>query len=333
MVMNLAPRRIGLVGFEGVNGLHLTGAAELFMAAALDNGYGGRIPCYETVILGLRNVAFRAESGLVLRPHKTLRAGLIFDTVIVPAGAGLRDPEVSGKISTWLLREATKTRRVAALGESVYCLAQTGLLTGRAVTTHWRCARGLAERFPALRVDHKKPVVQDGPFCTAAGGLTAGIDLARQLIADDFGPQMVLSLEREMARPSPSGTGQGRATELAHFSDQGTLRFADLVAWMLRNLEGDLSVPVLARRACMCADSFTRSFRSVFGTSPARFVENLRLHEARRRLSTSRRIVQSVARSVGYTDSGAFGRDFTRHFGTRPLGPPLPGCPTSTGAG
>jgi transcriptional regulator GlxA family with amidase domain len=56
----------------------------------------------------------------------------------------------------------------------------------------------------------------------------------------------------------------------------------------------------------------------MFGTTSAEFVENLRLNEARRRLSTPRKIVHSVAESVGFSNQPAFRRAFERRFGEKP---------------
>ena len=126
---------------------------------------------------------------------------------------------------------------------------------------------------------------------------------------------------RDVAAPEPS-----------HFADQSTERFAALVSWMLRNLNDDLSVPALARRACMCPENFTRAFKSVFGTTPAAFVENLRLHEARRRLSTRRKTLHSVAESVGFRNADLFGRAFERRFGVRPSAPAVEDLRAKAGA-
>jgi transcriptional regulator GlxA family with amidase domain len=68
----------------------------------------------------------------------------------------------------------------------------------------------------------------------------------------------------------------------------------------------------------MCPAHFTRAFRSVFGTTPGEFVENLRLNEARRRLSSRRNTVRSVAASVGFRDPSAFRRAYARRFGPAP---------------
>ena len=102
------------------------------------------------------------------------------------------------------------------------------------------------------------------------------------------------------------------------FDSQPINRFAELVPWIMRNLHGDLSVNTLARRACMSPSHFNRAFTSVLGSTPAAFVENLRLNEARRRLSTPKKTVQSVAELVGFSNTDQFRRAFEKRFGVRP---------------
>ena len=48
----MSPKRIGFVGFDHVTASHLTGPAEAFAAAALDDGFGNRIACYEVCTIG-----------------------------------------------------------------------------------------------------------------------------------------------------------------------------------------------------------------------------------------------------------------------------------------
>lgn len=267
--------------------------------------------------MGASAAPFHAEPGIIFRPQKTLRTAPSFDTIIVPGGSGIREPEVNRAIGEWLKKRASSTRRIAALCTGIYGLASTGLLDHREATTHWRFASDVARQFPKIRVDHRRALVQDGAFYTAAG-MTAGIDLSRKLVEEDFGPQVAASLERELAMHFARRTADEQPVEHSHFPDQSTDRFARLVAWMLRNLNEDLSVHALARRACMCPENFGRAFKSVFGATPAAFVENLRLNEARRRLSTRRKTLHSIAESVGYRDATAFGRAFERRFGVRP---------------
>ena len=196
-------------------------------------------------------------------------------------------------------------------------MAPTGLLDGREVTTHWRFASDVARRFPKLRLDYGRPLVKDGPFYTSAG-LTPAIDLSLALIEEDYGYHVALAVAQETMIPLTHRNGQHELPKPVAFDSQPTDRFAELIAWIMRNLHGDLSVDVLARRACMSRSHFNRAFKSVFGVTPAEFVENLRLNEARRRLSTPRKIVYSVAESVGFSNPDAFQRAFERRFGAKP---------------
>ena len=313
----MSPKRVGFVGFDGVTASHLTGPADAFAAAALDDGFGNRIACYEVCTIGLNREPFHSESGMTFQPQYTLRTAPQLDTIVVAGGRGLRVTEVSETIGDWILKRVGSTRRIASICTGIYGLAPTGLLDGRQVTTHWRVATDVARRFPKLRVDYKRLVAKDGPFYTSTG-LTAGIDLSLALIEEDYGRHVAIAAAQELVTPLQRREPEEKYSALPTCDSQPTDRFGELVAWIMRHLDADLSVETLARRACISERHFSRAFKSVFGTSPADFVENLRLHEARRRLSTRQKTLHSVAASVGFKNADAFHRAFEKRFGTRP---------------
>jgi transcriptional regulator GlxA family with amidase domain len=311
------PKRIGLVGFDGVTALHLIGPADAFLAAALDDGYGGRISCYEVCIIGAPSEFFRSESGLTFAAAANLETAPECDTIIVAGGTGLRHQALAEQLADWLLQRSGDTRRLGSVCGGVAVMAATGLLDGREVSTHWRIARALSQRFPRIRIDHRKPWVCDGRYYTC-NGLDGGINLALAMIQEDYGPYVARAVAQELSIFS-IGNGQHADTRLAApATNQSIDRFADIVGWIVRNLHSDLSVQALARRACMCPTHFSKAFKSVFGQPPAEFVENLRLNEACRRLTKRQKTVQSVAASVGFSDAASFQRAFQRRFGRRP---------------
>jgi len=165
-------------------------------------------------------------------------------------------------------------------------MAPTGLLNGRKVTTHWRYAADLAERYPELRVEDNALYVRDGKFYTSAG-VTAGIDLSLALIEDDFGAQVALSVARELVMYVKRPGGQEQYSEPLRFQVESTSRFADLAAWMVGHLDRDLSVEALAEKINLCPRQFTRRFKDEFKTTPAALVQRLRLDEARKRLTAA----------------------------------------------
>jgi transcriptional regulator GlxA family with amidase domain len=68
----------------------------------------------------------------------------------------------------------------------------------------------------------------------------------------------------------------------------------------------------------MSPSHFNRGFKNVFGSTPADFVETLRINEAKRRLSVPKRTLDTIAASVGFSDAQTFRRAFERRFGAKP---------------
>jgi transcriptional regulator GlxA family with amidase domain len=311
------PKRIGFLGFEGVAASDLTRAVDVFATATLDGGYGNRISCYHVYTIGFASECFRSDSGIAFMPDSMLETVSELDTIVVPGGDGLRRSLVSEKIADWILARANQTRRVAAIGAGIYGVAQTGLLDGREVTTHYRYANDVARRFPNLRIDPRRHLVKDGAFYTSSGPQAAS-DLALALIEEDYGRHVASAAAQEFVVPSANGNGQYKLVSPLVFDSQPADRFAELIPWVMRNLQEDLSVNTLARRACMSPSHFSRAFKSVFGNTPAEFVEMLRINEAKRRLSVPKRTLDTIAASVGFSDAQTFQRAFERRVGAKP---------------
>jgi transcriptional regulator GlxA family with amidase domain len=111
--------------------------------------------------------------------------------------------------------------------------------------------------------------------------------------------------------------GQEQYSEPLQFQTQSVSRLSDLATWILSHLNEDLSVEVLAAKACLCPRHFSRRFKAELGHTPADFVERLRLDEARRRLEADNRI-DNVGLSVGFKSTDAFRRAFERRLGINP---------------
>jgi len=316
-VLALRPKNVGLIGFEQVTASHFVAPADTFATAALDDGYGNRIPCYEVHTIGAISDRFRTETGFLFQAQHTLSAAPELDTIVIAGGAGVLRADVTDKISTWILNRINDTRRIGAVGTGVKALAATGLLNGREVTTHWRFARELARQFPRLKIDHRKSFVRDGPYYTTTG-LTGGVNLSLAMIREDYGPYVAQSVEQELALRLTKEDQDELPPEGDSSENHPIDRFSELVAWVMRNLDADLSVEVLARRACMCPSHFSKVFKSILGEPPRDFVQNLRLNEARRRLSKRQKTLRTVSESVGFRTSLAFQEAFERKFGARP---------------
>jgi transcriptional regulator GlxA family with amidase domain len=128
------------------------------------------------------------------------------DIVLVPGGEGNRPLMEDDEVLDWLrgVHETTTWTTSVCTGSLV--LAAAGILEGRRATSHWAYRDQLRE-FGAELVAER--VVVDGKIVTAAG-VSAGIDMALQLTALEFGEDLAraiqLGIEYDPQPPFDSGS-------------------------------------------------------------------------------------------------------------------------------
>jgi transcriptional regulator GlxA family with amidase domain len=306
----VAKRSVVLVGFEGAFALDLIGPWEVFAMAGPDD--------YSLRIATLGGGPFQSSSGARLDAHTALeRVRGPIDTLLISGGDGIfaaaADPYFLGHIK----RLAATARRVGSVCTGAFGLAAAGLLDGRKATTHWAYCDRLASEYSRVSVDPDPIFVKDGNVYTSAG-VTAGMDLSLALTEEDLGKAPAMHAARQLVLfvRRPGGQAQFSAALELQAADRQPLR--DLQAWLVDNLAKDLSVPVLAARVHMSPRNFARAFAEEVGTTPARYVERVRVETARRRLEESDDGIDRVARQCGFGSGNSMRRSFLRILGVPP---------------
>jgi transcriptional regulator GlxA family with amidase domain len=306
-------RRVVIVVFPGVQTLDATGPAEVFRAAGLlrPPGYEITVAAEELCPLVTSTVSFVPDARLD-------DVGGPIDTLIVAGGQGTRDAVDDSRLVDWIAAAAPRARRVASVCTGAFLLARAGLLDGRRVTTHWAYCAELARHYPAITVDPEPIFVRDGNVATSAG-VTAGMDLALALVEEDLGREVALEAARHLVvfLQRPGGQAQFSAQLAAQVADRAPLR--DLQAWIPDHLDEDLTVPALARRACMSDRNFARAFRRETGMTPGAYGEGARVERARIALETGDLQVETIARQAGFGTVETMRRAFRRRVGVSPM--------------
>jgi transcriptional regulator GlxA family with amidase domain len=315
----VAPRRVVTVVFPQLQALDLVGPMEVFSGASRllartrsdDPGYsvsvashgGGLVPTSSGLALATED----AETAL--RPP--------VDTLIVAGGEGSRAAVRDDALVALLRLAAPRARRVASVCTGAFLLAGAGLLDGRRAVTHWASCDALSRLHPGVQVERDPIYVRDGNVYTSAG-VTAGMDLALALVEEDLGHEVALTVARWLVLflHRPGNQSQFSTHLSAQLADHQAIR--ELQGWMAGHLAADLSVEALAERAAMSPRNFARCFRREVGTTPARYVETLRLEAARRRLEESRQPIEGVAAGCGFGTAETMRRAFIRALGTGP---------------
>src|SRR6202023_3971968 len=202
------------------------------------------------------------------------------------------------EVVQWIRKMAGRIRRIGSVCTGAMLLARAGLLDGRKVTTHWNWCELLAKKCPRADVDPNPIFIRDENVYTSAG-VTAGMDLALALVEEDHGSALALQVARNLVLylRRPGGQSQFSAALSLQLTDRRPLR--ELEAWALDNLNKPLTVPVLAQRVAMSPRNFARVFIKEMKTTPAKFVERLRVETARRRLEESQNSMEKIASEWG----------------------------------
>jgi len=279
------------------------------LAAILDvldtaNAMAGEIceaPSWNVTTVGSRPQVRTGAGHLV--PTKPLAQAKKADLLIVPA-VPERQPEallslVGGEQTLPARNLIAQTRdrgaSIASACAGTFLLAEAGILDGQRATTTWWLAPTFRARYPAVEVDQGQMVVSSDGI-TTAGAAFGHLDLALAIVRAGS-PALADLVARYLVvdeRPSqsmyviPSALAQSDPT-LAAFE-----------RWARARLAEPISIPSAAKSIGVSERTLQRAVQRTLGTSPIRFVQDLRVEHAIHLMRTTGLSLETISRKVGY---------------------------------
>lgn len=224
-------------------------------------------------------------------------------------------PEHAGLVAFLKQRHAGGTA-LASVCAGAFLLARTGLLDGRAATTHWSYAERLGRQFGAVRVEADKLVIDDGDIITA-GGLMAWTDLGLKLVDRLLGPTAMLETARFLL-VDPPGREQRYYSAFSPRLAHGDAAVLKVQHWLQKAGTREVTTATMAARAGLEERTFLRRFTRATGLRPTEYCQHLRVGKAREMLEASTRPIDQIAWDVGYDDPGSFRKVFLKVTGLTP---------------
>jgi transcriptional regulator GlxA family with amidase domain len=309
------PRTIVFLAAPNTQILDVAGPFQVFVRAAelFAREHPGRPRPYDVILASTaRCKTVSTNCGLMLTGTETFRSlRRPVDTLLIAGGSGLEKAAHDQELLVWLRKAAQRVRRIGSICTGAFLLAAAGLLDGKRATTHWKWAAELANRCPQITIDPDPIYIRDGNTYTTAG-VTAGMDLALALVEEDLGSPLALSVARELVLYLRRAGGQSQFSTALSLQSSDRKQIEEIRSWVVDHLEQDLPVEKLAARAGMSPRNFARIFLKDTGTTPARFVERLRVEAARRRLEESRDKLEKIANDCGFGSITTLRRSFVR---------------------
>ena len=293
--------QVAVVVYDGVFDSGLAAVLDVLSNA---NELGEHIhqpPTWDVTLAGSAP-SVRTGAGLLVAPEPLARAETA-DLLVVPALAGSNSSalldhvggDASLSVRDLIVRSRDRGTTIASACAGTFLLAETGILDGLRATTTWWLSPAFRSRYPRVTVDHSRMVVACEGIITA-GAAFGHVDLAlaivrsgspaladlvaRYLVVDERAAQSVYVIPSALAQSDPT--------------------VAAFERWAREHLAEPLSVPDAAKAIGVSERTLQRAVQRTVGTSPIRFIQDLRIERACDLLRTTDMSMEAIARKVGY---------------------------------
>lgn len=272
-------------------------------------------PLYDLRVASLEKGVFDAQGGVRLVVDGGLELLEDAGTIVIPGWRNVFEPAPEPLIAA--LQSAHQNgSRIVSICAGSFILCETGLLDGKRATAHWNSTEILADRFPAVQVEHSMIYVDEGSLITSAGG-AAGVDLCLHLIRRDYGIEIANRTARRMITP-PLREGSQAQWVQQPVPKRRTKSLAPLLDDLRHHLNTPMVIEQLARQAGMSRRTFIRRFKDTTGTTPGEWMLSLRLEKACALLESEKLSIDQVAEQSGFGSAETLRHHFRLRFKTTP---------------
>ena len=310
-------KQVEIFLYDQVVGLDVMGPLEVFTSANHIRRLQGKAPAYQVTLSAEEAGLVTLSSGVQLKADSPVVQSADNDYFMLMGSFVAPDLALNTELIETLSTKATLAQCQVSICTGAFLLAATGLLDGKACTTHWYYSERLAEMFPKVKVDSEAIYIQQGSVYSSAG-VSAGIDLSLALVEQDYGVELAMGVARSLVLYMRRPGSQSQFSTPVSLRQKAGSRFNHLHDWLLDNLCGPLSVEQMAEYCRMSPRNFARRFTQTAGVTPAKYLEQLRLLQARSLLESTPLSVEAVAWDTGFGREERLRRVFLKNLGVTP---------------
>ena len=232
---------------------------------------------FAVVVASLDGLPVKNALGRTMAVDVALDALDHTDLVLVPGFLfSLREAlPAFGRYRDWLCRQHRQGAFIASMCTATFMLAEAGLLDGVQATTHWAFADLMRRRYPAVRLDERRILCEDGRLISSAGA-SAAMDLLLHLIRRFASRELAQQCSRYLL---VDGVRSEQSVYIKwsmprDHADEAVARVQD---WLESNFTAPVGIDELAERFGFGARNFKRRFKDATGYTPLAYLQALRL--------------------------------------------------------
>jgi transcriptional regulator GlxA family with amidase domain len=274
-------------------------------------------------IAALSRRGFRCGHGIPVSPAISIRANPAADIVVIPELWLGPDEHLGGRYAglvAWIRERYEQGAYVYSVCSGALLLAETGLLDGRDVTSHWGYQQLFERRYPQIRFRPERSLCfadATGRLVTA-GGATSWQDLALHIVSRHVGRAEALRIAKVYLLKTHE-EGQLPYRPLVRPERHADSAVRECEDWLAKHFRESHAVARVVDHSGLAERSLKRRFKAATGITLMDYLQNLRIEEAKRLLESSQRAADQISADVGYQDASFFRRVFNRRTGLTPL--------------
>lgn len=134
----------------------------------------------------------QTSGGMKIIPDHDFSTAPAPKVIVIPAQGGRSQATLD-----WIRKSAKSADVTMSVCTGAFLLAQTGLLAGKAATTHHASFKSFARQFDNIQLKRGARFVEEGNLATA-GGLSSGIDLALRVVERYYGREVATQTAYQM---------------------------------------------------------------------------------------------------------------------------------------
>ncbi len=298
---------------------NIEGPRQLFQCVNQYYAMEGKEPMVTAQLVGISKETTLKDGMYTVRPDKLIGEVQKTDLIIIPALDGNMKEvlKANQEYIPWIVSQYKRGAEVASLCIGAFLLADTGLLNGRRVATHWMFANEFRTMFPEVELVVEK-IITDEHGIYSSGGAFSYLNLMLHLIEKYAGRNVAVfcaklfQIDIDRATQSPFVIFQGQKDH----EDEPVKKAQEFIE---QNVSEKITVDQLASLFAVGRRNLERRFKKATSNTIAEYIQRVKMEAAKKHLETSRKNINEVMYDVGYSDTKAFRTIFKKVTGLSPM--------------
>lgn len=297
----------------------IVGTYEIFLEANEYWKKQGRNTKFTIELAGVSEDEVISNGLLTLRPHTNISKIPHSHLVVIPASL-IRNYQTATKgnklLIDWIAKQYKQGAEIASMCTGVFTLAASGVLEGKACSTHWAVSENFMLNFPNVGLQTEKLITDENGIYTN-GGAYSFLNLIIYLVEKHYDRQTAIYCSKvfqiDINRQSQS--------EFIMFSNQKLhddeqVKKAQL--YIENHIDEKISIEDLCEKLSVARRNFDRRFIKATGNSPLEYIQRVKIESAKKNLENTRKTISEVMYDTGYSDVKAFREVFKKITGLSP---------------